>query len=103
MWAAATVDLSLPPTVFWSLTLEEFTVLWERHEARETLANYRAGVIASLLFNVNRGPKQRPVSWREFFPDGRQAQRRLTAGEVIARMDAWKQAVEEGQGNGKLG
>ncbi|GIU78803.1 MAG: hypothetical protein KatS3mg005_2041 [Bryobacteraceae bacterium] len=101
MWAAAAVDLSLPPGVFWDLTLEEFVALWERHEARETLANYRAGVIASLLFNVHRGPKQRPVSWREFFPDGRQAQRRLTPAEVVARMDAWKQAVEEG--HGKLG
>lgn len=101
MWAAAAVDLALPPEVFWDLTMEEFTALWERHEARETLANYRAGLIASLLFNVHRGPKQRPVSWREFFPEGRQQPRRLTQAEVVARMDAWVKAVEES--HGKLG
>jgi hypothetical protein len=103
MWAAATVDLALPPEVFWSLTLEEFTVLWQRHEAREAMRNYRAGIIASLLFNANRGPKQRPVTWREFFPDGRQQPRRLTPAEVVARMDAWKKAVDEGNHHGKLG
>jgi hypothetical protein len=54
-WAVAVYDFGLPEEQFLDLTPAKFRALSKRHEHRNQLEDYRAGVIASLLFNIHRG------------------------------------------------
>lgn len=67
MWAFGRLDLGLSDAEFWDSTIEEFTALANRHKERERMLNYRAGVIASMIYNVNRGKTQEALKPLELF------------------------------------
>jgi len=54
-WAVAIYDFKLTEEQFFDLTPAKFRALGKRHELRNQLEDYRAGVIASLLYNIHRG------------------------------------------------
>lgn len=54
-WAVAIYDFRLTEEQFLDLTPAKFRALSKRHEHHNQLEDYRAGVIASLLFNIHRG------------------------------------------------
>lgn len=54
-WAVAIYDFGLTEEQFLDLTPAKFRALGKRHELKNQLEDYRAGVIASLLYNINRG------------------------------------------------
>jgi len=96
MWAAAVGQLRLRPDDCWSLTFEEFEALWSAYEAQQDLENYRAGIIASLLYNIHRGKNQKPLGWEDFFGGRRRSGKQkqgMTHQQMIAAMDAWAAAV----------
>jgi hypothetical protein len=96
MWAAAVAQLRLSPADFWDLTFEEFEALWKAYEAQQDLENYRAGIIAALLYNIHRGKNQKPLGWEDFFGGRRRSGKQkqgMTHQQMIAAMDAWAKAV----------
>jgi hypothetical protein len=54
-WAVAVYDFGLTEEQFLDLTPAKFRALSKRHELKNQLEDYRAGVIASLLYNIHRG------------------------------------------------
>jgi hypothetical protein len=48
-------DFGLTEEQFLSLTPVKFRALSKRHEHKNQLQDYRAGVVASLLYNIYRG------------------------------------------------
>ena len=69
MWAIATADLHLSEHRFWAMTPLQFHVLHKRYVQAEKRADYRSGVVAAILANVNRDPKKsKPYKPEDFFP-----------------------------------
>lgn len=54
--------------------------LWQRWDGDQRRQDYRAGMIASIIANVNRDPKQRPEPWspEDFMPQRYEAPKQLT-------------------------
>lgn len=50
------------------MTLLEFSALMDRFREREELAFLRAGIVASVIANVNRDPKHEPFTPQDFMP-----------------------------------
>lgn len=50
------------------MTLPEFTALQERKRANEEWADYRTGMVASVIANVNRAKGVRPYTPADFMP-----------------------------------
>ena len=45
--------------MFWDLTVSQFILLSKRWENNEYRNNYRAAMVVSAIYNVNRDPKKR--------------------------------------------
>ena len=68
MQAFWVVTLALPEHTFWDTTPKVFEAYSSAHKRNEDRADYRAGVVASTIVNVNRGNKRgRPVQPQDFF------------------------------------
>ena len=65
LWTLAVVDLGISSDEFWRLTPREFFALINRKEQRDRLENYRAGLGAAAVFNVNRSKRTSKV-WSPF-------------------------------------
>ena len=59
IWSFARFDLHLSEDEFWSLTPVQFNALSGRYAQQQDWLNYRAGLIAAVIANVNRDPKKR--------------------------------------------
>lgn len=68
LWASARFDLKLSDGEFHRLTFRELAALLERHTAQEQRADYRAGVVASILANQWRDKKHKAAKPADFFP-----------------------------------
>lgn len=66
-WSTAIFDFGLSEEVFWNLTPAQFWALSERKNENTRLADYRAGLIASILFNVNKSKTEPVKSAIDFF------------------------------------
>ena len=66
------IELGLQPSEFWRLTLCQFNELSKQYNLQRQIADYRAGIVASAIVNVNLDPKKStPVEWTQFFPQWR--------------------------------
>ena len=65
-WSVAVFDLGLTDKQFWKLTPAQFYALWERCLQSKQEADYRAGVVASMLYNIHRG-KHPALDPEDFF------------------------------------
>jgi len=92
MHAVARRDLGMTDAEFLASWPAQFWSLWAREAEREQRADYRAGVIAALIFNANRGGENPPppaAPW-DFMPSLaglKPRERRQSAGEQIAILD----------------
>lgn len=59
LWATAVHDFGLTPHEAWRLTIPEYGALMEQLNSQERRQNYRAAMVVSAIFNVNRDPKKR--------------------------------------------
>jgi hypothetical protein len=99
VWAIAIGDLGLSDEFFWSLSPNLFARLHERYRERLKLEDYRAGMIAATLVNVQRS-KDSDKFWTaaDFFP-GLAAPVPERNGDqnfelhTIARLRSWKHRV----------
>jgi hypothetical protein len=72
---------------FWSLTLPQLGALLRRHKQTTDREDYRAGLVASILVNVNRRPGSAPAQPGDFFPSLKPPKRRRqTTAEALAVM-----------------
>jgi len=59
-------DYRLTQEQFWSLTPYQFWAIGKRFEASIQRQDYRAGLVAAILWNSNKGkdqPTKQPYSW----------------------------------------
>lgn len=87
----ARVEFGISEDEFWELTLREFVTLADRYRERERRADYRAGIIASLIFNAHRTESADPMEPGDFFGWGRKKDEEgdiATLIEGIAAMNA---------------
>jgi hypothetical protein len=96
VWAIAIGDLGLSDEFFWSLSPNLFARLHERYRERLKHEDYRAGMIAATLVNVQRS-KDSDKFWTpaDFFPDVFAPAPERTDDQsfelrTIARLRAWK-------------
>jgi hypothetical protein len=63
------VELGVTEQRFWTMTPRMFHALHRRYWQGEKRADYRAGVVASLLANIHRDEKKRPTAYKpeDFF------------------------------------
>lgn len=73
--------------------MRQFVALQQRYEDRQKREDYRAGLIASIVANVNRDTKHQPTPWEwtEFFPAWKEPEpaRGQTSEEMHALLMAW--------------
>jgi len=63
------VVLGLGEEEFWSLMPAQFDALCQRHREQEERADWRAGLICSVLANIHRDPKRsRTFKPQDFMP-----------------------------------
>lgn len=65
--------------------MAQLGALLRRRAEAERAADYRAGLLAALLFNANRGPNQRPKRPEDFFPSliERSSPRQMSGAEML--------------------
>lgn len=68
LWSTGRYDLRLSEKGFWRLTVRQFFAMWDRAEKAEQRADFRAGTIAAVIANANRGKDQAPFRSSDFFP-----------------------------------
>jgi hypothetical protein len=93
--AIARYDLELTESEFWELTPAQFDALNERHLVHAQMSDYRAGLIASILCNVNRKEGTKPLTPGDFFtslPDA--TAREMTGEEMLLRAEMITQMLE---------
>lgn len=78
--------MRLSDEVFWSLTLDLFLRLMDRHRDAERMQNYRIGTLAATMANFSFSPPKKALGWQAFFPDPKPAQ---TEDEMLAAFDMW--------------
>ena len=68
--AVARFDLGLSLSDFWDLSLVEFMFLLDRMRIRENREDWRAGMVAAVIANVNRdsAKKRDPFKPADFMP-----------------------------------
>lgn len=69
LWAIARYDLGLSEQGFAALTPRQFVALQKRLVLKNQALDYRAGVIASIVANCNRGEDTEPFQPSDFFPN----------------------------------
>lgn len=77
------IDLGLSDDAFWGLTPRLLVLLSERKREAERRMDLRFGVVASLIYNANRG-KGRPMGPEDFFPGEKRAR---SAEEMRAKIE----------------
>lgn len=65
---ASRVDLGWVSEEFLDSTPRMFRVAHDRYEANQAHEDFRAGIIASVVANVNRADKSKPLTPADFFP-----------------------------------
>jgi hypothetical protein len=75
--------LGLTDEEFWELTPAQFEALNNRHLVHQQMSDYRAGLIASILCNVNRKEGTKPLTASDFFSSLPSAEKRIMTGEEI--------------------
>lgn len=88
MWAFGRLDIGLSDAEFWDMTIEEFTALSKRQKQRERMLNYRAGITAAAVLNVNRGKTQEAVSPFDFFGEDRSGPVGMTDAQIMSECNA---------------
>lgn len=68
LWSFGTQCLGLSDTEFWwAYSWSELNARIERYREQERAANYRAGIVAAAVYNVNRKPNSDPINAMDFF------------------------------------
>lgn len=80
----ARIDLGLSDDEFWSLSPKEFDAMAKRHQHVETMRNYRAGLAAAAIYNVNRKPHSDPIDPLMFFGGEHQPEPMAATAEQLA-------------------
>ena len=62
--------MGLTSEEFWKLTLVQFNAMCKRFQSREERMDFHAGLICSVLANINRDPKRKtdPYTAKDFMP-----------------------------------
>lgn len=68
MWSIGRFDLQLAEDEFWSLTPVEFHALTGRLSVMKKWGDFRTGIIASTIANVNRGKRKKAYKPADFMP-----------------------------------
>ncbi|AQU06109.1 hypothetical protein B1772_04745 [Dehalococcoides mccartyi] len=86
MWATARYDLHLTEDQFWRLTLKEYAALLKHHRINMEWQDYRAGLICSVLANINRDPKKhtKPYTPADFMPQKNPT--KMTPEQMLAQI-----------------
>ena len=73
LWAIGRFDLGLSEQEFWRLTLRELAALLKRWRFDQERADWRAGMVASVIANIHRDRKRRskPFTPQDFMPHQR--------------------------------
>jgi len=72
----------LSPREAWNLEWGEFAVLVEAHQEAERMADYRAGVVAAVVANANRGPETPMYKPGDFFASLEEEDEEMTSEET---------------------
>lgn len=79
-------DFGLSSDQFWDLTPPQFEALSERHDTRNERDEFYAGLVASVIANVNRDAEKRPEAFqpKDFMPSQRGSEEEAApiAGEM---------------------
>lgn len=87
-------DFGLTPEDAWRLTIPEYGALLNKLNESERRQNYRAAMVVSAIFNVNRDPKKRKNPYtpeeilgekgrsREQTPEGLLTKAKLITGQL---------------------
>ena len=68
LWSIGRYDLHLTEKEFWALTPAEFFALTGRLSLQKRWGDFRAGIIAATIANVNRGKKKKAYKPADFMP-----------------------------------
>lgn len=78
-------DFGLTPEDAWRLTIPEYGALLNRLNESERRQNYRAAMVVSAIFNVNRDPKKRkkPYTPEEILGEKEHSQEQTPEGLAL--------------------
>lgn len=69
MWAYGVYDLKLSSEDFWNLTPAQLSVLSYQHREKLRREDWRVGIVASILVNINKKKGARSSQPEDFMPD----------------------------------
>jgi hypothetical protein len=102
----ARYDLGLSSEEFDDLSPKEFDALLERHKEHIKRDDYRAGLVAAMVLNAQRGKKDAKI-WQpgDFFPDLKVAEkpRGINVAHMRAQMSVFAASCQGWDQRGKRG
>lgn len=99
MYATAVYDFGLSEAEFWKLTPAKFCALSDKFDAENFRCDLRAGIVASVIANVNRGEKTKPFSPKDFMPcygEEPEEEKKQTAADAWALISVVRSLYEGG-------
>ena len=86
-------EFGLSPQEAWGLTVEEYSYLSECFKNKEYRSNYRAAMIVSAIYNVNRGKERKN---KPFTPEEILGVKKSGKRDMLETAKQWV-AVKEGE------
>ncbi len=75
--------------------MAQFNALVARYKEAEDWLNYRAGLICSVIANVNRDPKKKPEPFTpsDFMPQTKKVTKEMSQDDLLEQMRLWNAAA----------
>jgi hypothetical protein len=81
LWSYAVYDLRITPELFWSISLQAYLALVDRHQVNLEHHELMHAQTTAILANQSRKPKSKPLAPKNFMPHYREPKEKLEPKE----------------------
>ena len=93
MWSVGVGHFGLTTEAFWMLTPREYMKLARRFHEKYRMEMTGSAIVASLIFNTNRGKHDAALTAEDFLPNWKSPQKAVTPDAVINKIEAIHKAL----------
>ena len=87
MWSIGVVHFGLTTEEFWQLTLREYMKLSRRFHEKHRMDMSGSAVVASLIYNTNRGKHDAALKAEDFLPHWKNPRKTMNPDEVVSKIE----------------
>ena len=87
MWSVGVGHLGLTTEEFWRLTPREYMKLARRFHEKHRMEMTGSAIIASILYNTNKGKHDAALTADDFLPSWKNPQKSVTPDDIVSKIE----------------